>query len=561
MTIPSIFGGGRRHLFLWLALNGFCQALVTVAVSLTLSKSFVNGGSIGTMPNFVIHGLLAAAVSVMALRTLERAQAEQLGQHYVTACRLRLFQAFSKLPLRGGPAVRYGITMTRMITDLTSMKNWVARGVAKLTVAGFSISGVIAALLVVNPALAAVTSVALITLVAIGLIASIFFRARVREVRRLRGRLAANVGELMRARGLVWHFGRMSLERARLRNQSREMSRSLVRRSILAGLMRSLSETLMPFTIAGAVIAATSSSSLSELSVAELATGLFLIGFASSPLRDLMLALEYHASFLIGRRKLRAAFSNFNRLGDSTAYKKYRGAGPASLTLNGAVIPELSGPLHAALLPGEQILLIGESGSGKTGLLNGIAGLSMFEVRHEQAGIKLDGYDLCAISPSDWHRRVKLVSSDLPLLKGSLSRNVRYGAPSLSERSVKEILERCGVDAGSRYFPDGLKTRLNEGSGNLPSGLRSRIALARAMASNPGILLVDDYNFLVDGECQEALRNLASLRAVSIIVASPAKTDILQWDQVWRLNGGRLISAVDGCSNKDYAKSSNRESA
>ena len=226
------------------------------ALALLLSTGFSGGTSIAALPGVVIAGLLAGAATVMGLRTLERAQAEQLGQHYVTACRSRLFRAISQLPPRGGPQFRFGIMMTRMITDLTSMKNWVARGVAKIAVGGFSISGAIVALYIVSPPLAAVTGAVLVGLMCVGAVTSIAFRARVREARRLRGRLAANVAELTRAPGLVRHFGRVARELSRLRRQSRAMSKALIRRSVLAGLMRALSEAVMPATLGVAAFAA-----------------------------------------------------------------------------------------------------------------------------------------------------------------------------------------------------------------------------------------------------------------------------------------------------------------
>ncbi len=560
MTVPRIFGGGRRRLFLWLAVNGICQAAVAVALALLLSTGFASGTSIAALPGTVIAGLLAGGATIMALRTLERAQAEQLGQHYVTACRSRLFRAISQLPPRGGPQFRFGIMMTRMITDLTSMKNWVARGVAKITVGGFSISGAIVALAIVSPPLAAVTGAVLLALMFIGAVTSIAFRARVREARRLRGRLAANVAELTRAPGLMRHFGRVPRELSRLRGQSRAMSKALVRRSVLAGLMRSLSETVMPATLAVAAFAAAFSSGLGRLTIAELATAFFLIGLASGPLRDLMLALEYRASFRVGRRNLKAAFAKLKLPKVDPAPAAEEKTGPAALALDGAAFSGFPEPLRASVAPGERVLLMGPSGSGKSRLLHAVAGLSMADADETNAGIALDGQDIRMLPAELWQRRVKLVSADLPLLRSSLSRNIRYGAPNLDERTVCETLTRCGIDPDSAYFPEGLKTRLEEGGRNLPAGIRSRIALARAVATRPAVLLIDDPVFLIDEECQEALRTVVSDRSMTLIVAAPSAAEFVQWDQIWRLRNRRLLTSVPGRSEESSEFASNGRS-
>ena len=540
MTMPRIFGASRRRLFLWLALNGIAQAFAAIAASLLLSEGLAGGASVGAMPAFVLAGLMGAGIGVVILRTFERAQAERLGQLYVNACRLRLFEALSDLPLRGGPRVRYGIMMTRMITDLSSLKNWVARGVAKLTVATFSITGAIVALYIVSPGLAAITGIVLVALMTVGIAAGLAFRARVRIVRRRRGRLSANVGELARARGMPRHFGRMAFETRKIKRQGRELSDALVQRSYFAGLMRGLSEVVMPMTIAATALGASLVEDLQSLPIATLAVGLFLIGLASGPLRDLMLALEYHANFSIGRQRIRAAFEDFPRPSEAGHCAIAHEERPARLVLDNARIPGLESPVTATVSPGEAVLLRGESGAGKTALLCAIAGLSLPDDDGPIAGIALDGCKLAVASSADWHARIKLVSSDFPLLKGSLSRNIRYGNPGLDEDAVRDVLSTCRIELDNGFFPNGLKTTLEEGGRNMPSGLRSRIALARAIASRPGLLLIDDTNFLVDGTCRAVLRALSDTGRYSLIVASPDRTDMLEFDQIWELESGAL---------------------
>ncbi len=543
MTLPNIFGAGRRRHFAWLALNGTAQAFAAIAASLLLSEGLANGASVGAMPPHILAGLLAAGVSVVVLRTFERAQAERLGQLYVNACRLRLFKALSDLPLRGGPKVRYGIMMTRLITDLTSLKNWVARGVAKLTVASFSITGAVTALTIISPGLAAVTGLVLTALLIVGLGAGIVFHMRVRKVRRLRGRLSGNVGELARARGLPRHFGRLTFERKKLRRQGRDLSDALVQRSYAAGLMRALSDAVMPMTIAATALGASFIPDLEHLPVATLAVGLFLIGLASGPLRDLMLALEYRSNFSIGRQRIRQAFAEFIEPPEPETCSLGERQGPVSLRLDNARIPAFKEPVRATVEPGDRVLLTGPSGSGKTGLLCAIARLASPDDGSALSGILLDGCDLPTVSAAAWHARIKLISHEFPLLKGSLSRNVRYGNPGLDEADVRIALERCGVDVQDPIFSAGLQSSLEEGGRNLPSGLRSRIALARAIASDPGLLLIDDPNFLVDEECTSVLRAIGETRAYSLIVAAPNVPDVLPFDQVWTLDHGRLVRA------------------
>lgn len=560
MTLPRIFGAGRRKIFLSLALIGLSQAVTVIAMSMFLSRSLASGSSPGSLPATAVAGLVAAGIVVLVLRAFERAQAERLGQLYIIACRSRLFKALSDLPLRGGPKFRYGIMMTRMITDLTSMKNWIAWGVAKLVVAAFTSTGAIIALYMLSPELTVQAGLVLAALLGVGLIAAVIYKSKVRLARRLRGRLAASVGELAPARSLPAHFGRLEFERSRLKSQSKDMTDALVQRSFVAGFMRALSDLVLPLTLAAAALGANYVTGGTTLSIGTLAAGLFLIALASAPLRDVMLALEFRANFHIGREKLIAAFSEFAAPDDPETCPLKGRRGAASLTLTNATVPGLTGAVSASLKPGQNILLAGPGGSGKTSLLCAVSRLAELNDVDGETGIAIDGCDISHASARNWHRRVKLVSGDLPLLKGSLSRNVRYGNRRLDNAGVRTVLEVCGVDLRPELFPDGLKSRLEEGARNIPSGLRSRISLARAVAAGPGLVLIDDPNFLLDHDCMKALSTVSKRGEFSIIMATPGTPGVLDWDQIWRLDNEGL-TVCSGTRAQDGNEKSKRLTA
>lgn len=540
MTLPRIFGAGRRKIFLSLAVIGLFQAVTVIAMSMFLGRSLAGADTPGSLSLPMAAAILSAAVVVLVLRAFERAQAERLGQLYIIACRSRLFKALSDLPVRGGPKFRYGIMMTRLITDLTSMKNWIAWGVAKLVVAAFTTTGTIVALYMLSPPLTAVAVLALVFLLAIGLLAAAVYQRRVRLARRLRGRLAASVGELAPARGLPAHFGRLEFERTRLKSQSMNMTDALVQRSFVAGFMRSLSDLVLPLTLSAAALGASHAAGGTTLSVGTLAAGLFLLALTAASLRDVMLAFEFRANFLIGREKLLAAFAAFTAQEDPRTCPLEGRHGAAALTLTNAAICGIAEPISASLKPGQTVLLTGPGGTGKTSLMCAIARLAELDETDGGAGIAIDGCDVSEASGRNWHGRVKLVSPDLPLVKGSLSRNVRYGNRRLKDADVHAILNLCGVDLTCASFTGDLKGRLEEGARNIPSGLCSRISLARAIAAQPGLLLIDDPNFLIDRDCMAALSRVSELGTLSIIMSTAGPPGALEWDQVWRLDGTGL---------------------
>jgi ABC-type multidrug transport system fused ATPase/permease subunit len=528
-----------------LLLNGVAQASAAFAIAWLARGALAVSGTAGEdgadARVLRVAGLAIAGLVLLALRAWERVDAEHLGQDYVTRVRLRLFERIAALPLGRERVGRFGLTMTRMVSDLNSLRRWVSVGVARMSVASVSICGILAALCYFDRVAAAVAGSLLILGAAVALGLTPALRQQVREARQRRGRLAGNVGEKIFAFGTVRHHGGTRRELRRLRRQSRHMTRALVQRMRLSGLLRSLPDAVFPLAIAALVLLVGVEGA--ALSSADLVVTLLLLGMFTAPLRDLAQAWDYRLSFLEGRRRIEHILSS-PRVRESARAVALPGAGPIGVAFRGVRVEGVLDAVTAAAAPGDRVLVTGATGSGKSTLLALAARL--FDP--DAGEVAFDGIPLRQLELACIESAVRLVSPELPLLRGSVAENISYGIDADASECVERVAGWCGLDASCEALPRGLGTRVEEKGKNLPAGLRARVALARALAAEPRLLLLDDTLLGTDPDALAALcRALRHTQATCLFVDSgcPALPHI---DRIWRLKGGGLREEAPGRS-------------
>lgn len=199
----------------------------------------------------------------------------------------------------------------------------------------------------------------------------------------------------------------------------------------------------------------------------------------------------------------------------------------------------LSG-LDFTIEAGQTIGLIGATGSGKSTLMYLIP--RFYDV---QAGsILIDGIDV-----RDWdlkflRRAVGLVAQHPALFNRSIRDNIAFGNPDLPAEDVLQVARMAQADAFIEARDDGLAHVVEEAGANLSGGQKQRLAIARALAVDPRILLLDDATSSVDleteAEIQEAFRD-ASRGRTTIIVAHRV-TSIIDADRILILDEGRVVA-------------------
>jgi ATP-binding cassette subfamily B protein len=202
--------------------------------------------------------------------------------------------------------------------------------------------------------------------------------------------------------------------------------------------------------------------------------------------------------------------------------------------------------------PGEVVALVGGSGSGKstvTALLPRFYDVS-------GGAITIDGIDIRDVTLASLRNEVGVVFEEAFLFSDSVHENIAYGRPDASREQVRAAARVAGADRFIDALPEGFDTVVGERGLTLSGGQRQRIALARAIVSDPRILVLDDATSAVDTTTEEAIH--AELRSVmagrtTLLVAHRASTVRLA-DRVVLLDGGRVVD--EGQHDELLARSS-----
>jgi len=194
--------------------------------------------------------------------------------------------------------------------------------------------------------------------------------------------------------------------------------------------------------------------------------------------------------------------------------------------------------------PGETMALVGVTGSGKSTLLQLVPRL--YEVT--EGRVRIDGVDVRDLTLPDLRTLTAVAFEDATLFSDSVRDNVLLGAdPALSDEAAEELLHLALRTADATYayeLPDGVDTRIGEEGMSLSGGQRQRLALARAIAARPAVLLLDDPLSALDTRTEETVtgRLREVLEGTTTLIVAHRTSTVALADRVALLDGGTVVA-------------------
>lgn len=542
MSLPRVISGRRRARFALLLANGVGEAIAAVVTALLVREVFdravVVGAGAALHDGLLRVGALCGVLAASAwLRWRSHVDAEHLGQSYVHAVRMRLFQHVTSIGAAGARRMSRGALLLRFVGDLTATRNWVSLGLARLSVSGLATVLALAALVAIEPVIAVAVGCAVSASMLLALAIGPRLRVRTREARYQRGRIAALISDRIANLGVVEAFGQEARESRRVREVSRDLKAAMLRRARVVGLLRAVSD-------AGAALASLCALAVGALQVAAghatpgtVVAAMVVAGLLAPRLNDLGRVFEYWNAALVAREKqlevlaLLPAGRSVVRRGNAPLAQR-----PARLKMMAVSCGVLFSGVDLDIGPRERIAVIGPNGSGKSTLLRLMAGL----VEPDSGTVSLGGQDLSRSAWPDLRSTFALVTPELSLLRGSLRLNLVYGAPGVDAAQLLQVIELCQLDALIARLPGGLEARLSEGGQGLSTGERARIALARALLVRPRFLLLDEADANLDSPAREALDRVIDTFDGSVIHVTHDPARLARADRVLALRACRL---------------------
>ncbi|RKY19190.1 MAG: ABC transporter ATP-binding protein [Planctomycetota bacterium] len=200
--------------------------------------------------------------------------------------------------------------------------------------------------------------------------------------------------------------------------------------------------------------------------------------------------------------------------------------------------PDVLKDVSFSIMPGQRVAVVGHTGAGKTTLA------SLLCRFHETANgtVRFDGRDVLHIPHAELRRRIAVVQQDVFLFSDTIAANVRMGDPSLSDERMAQVSGAVNADRFIDKLPEGYATPLLERGANLSSGQRQLIAFARALASEPELLILDEATSSVDSETEAWIESATAtlLEGRTSLVIAHRLSTVVNADQILVMHKGQL---------------------
>ena len=193
--------------------------------------------------------------------------------------------------------------------------------------------------------------------------------------------------------------------------------------------------------------------------------------------------------------------------------------------------------INVNLRKNKKIAIVGPSGSGKSTLLGLM--IRLFDL--DKGEIIIGNENIKDLRFKNLRSYFSLVSQDTVLFDGSISENIKYNS-KLSNKSIEKFAELACVDEVIEKLPQGLNTQIGENGIKLSGGQRQRIAIARALAQQKPIILLDEPTSNLDFRTEAKLfDNLYGIKNISLVVVAHRLSTIKNFDEILYLEAGKLL--------------------
>jgi ATP-binding cassette subfamily B protein len=475
------------------------------------------------------------------------------GTHVEAAMRTTLYAKLQDLPVSFHDKWQSGQLLSRAMSDLGLIRRWLAFGVVLLIVNFVMIAVGAVVLFFWNWILALIFLVCSIPLWIYGYVFEQKYSVVARRSQDQQGDLATAVEESVHGIRVLKAFGRGKYSLEKFTRQADELrGTELDKARAIAGIwlwLLLVPDVAFALCLGGGVWLVAQDHMTGGALVAFFATATVMrfpiesIGFLLSMTFDTRTAVDRLFEVLdepnpiVDPTNPATIATPEGRLSFEGVHFRY----PDTLVSS----PDLIAGVDLVLEPGETMALVGLTGSGKTTLT--ALTTRLYDVT--AGAIKLDGVDIRHLTREELRRRVAMAFEDATLFSASVRQNVLLGRPELAEpspegdRVLAEALEIAQAEFVAE-LPDGENTTVGEEGLSLSGGQRQRLALARAVAAKPAVLVLDDPLSALDvdteARVEAALRRVLRMTTALIVAHRPSTVQLA--DRVALLQDGRVTA-------------------
>lgn len=549
-TLSRLWGlfGREKRFFILIFFLIAADTLILLLVPYLIGKA-VDVISVGvnnvdfTVVKRIIYILISVYVIDSSINLIQGLSMAGISQRIVKNIRKGFFDKLQKLPTSYFDGNLNGDIMSRLTNDIDNISTTISSSISTLMSSSISIIGSLIMMIVLSPIL---TIAGLITAPLVLILSkTIAKRTKIyfKEQQVALGNLNAHIEESISGLEVIKAFNHEEKIKSAFEDLNRDLRVKGYKAQIWTGYLMPLINVINNFGFAVVALLG------GILAVSNMITIGIIASFISyskqfvRPLNDIANIFNTLQSALAGAERVFEVLDQKEEVEDKKACKKLKNVRgnvefkDVSFGYNedNIVLHDISFKVEE----GKSLAIVGATGSGKTTIVNLLT--RFYEII--EGSITIDGVDIRDYSRDSLRSNFGIVLQDTYLFSGTIKENIMYGKEAATDLEIISAAKIANAHKFISRLPEGYDTVLSEGGSNLSAGEKQLLAIARAVLSNPSILILDEATSNVDTRTelriQQAMLNLMKGRT-SFIIAHRLST-IRDADSIMVIEDGRII--------------------
>lgn len=458
--------------------------------------------------------------------------------------RERIGEKLARLPLAYYDAHQPGDTISRATNDLDKISEVLQRGVLQLLIAVCMVGGAVILMATYNLVLTGIfVAFALVSFAVTKLVTARTLRVAAARQASL-GVLTGRVEEAYSGRAVIKAFGREEASLEEVRAAADDLARTSAEADFVTNAITPAVRLLMRLCQVTVGLLAGGMLVMGQMSVGVFQAFFHYVMQASEPLAQLSLTVNMLQGALAAAERV------FSLLDEGEVVPDPKTPAVLPSPVRGRVSFEhvrfgyapdrpLMHDVSLVAEPGQKVAIVGATGAGKTTLINLL--MRFYEV--DGGRITLDGVDTRELARAELRRQFGMVLQDAWLFEGTIAENIAYGRLGATREEVEAAARAAYVDFFVHTLPHGYDTMLSNDAENISQGQRQLLTIARAMLTDPAILILDEATSSVDTRTEQAI--VRAMEAImenrtSFVIAHRLST-IVDADLILVMEKGTII--------------------